>query len=57
MEIVGQKENKFQIIAKILQADSEDLLVLWLADQIVEIVGNEKEVSDKVLKIVQRKLE
>jgi transcriptional regulator with XRE-family HTH domain len=39
------------ILADILQADREDMLTLWLADQVYEIVGNE-DVKTAVLNIV-----
>jgi transcriptional regulator with XRE-family HTH domain len=41
------------VIAEFLQADKEELLSLWLADQIIEVVEDEKDIADKVLKIAK----
>jgi transcriptional regulator with XRE-family HTH domain len=47
------KREQIPAIAKILQADSEELLALWLADQVTAIVEDDKEISDIVLKIAK----
>jgi len=50
------KREQIPIIAKILQADSEELLALWLADQVTAVVEDDKEISDKVLKIAKENI-
>ncbi|MDR2691179.1 MAG: hypothetical protein LBB73_02620 [Dysgonamonadaceae bacterium] len=40
-------------IADILQANPEELLTLWLADQITAVVADEKEIANKVLDAVK----
>ena len=36
------KREQIPIIAKILQTDEKELLSLWLADQVTEVVENDK---------------
>jgi len=48
------KRDQIAIIAQLLQADPEELLTLWLADQVAEVVGNDKEISDKVLDVAKQ---
>jgi hypothetical protein len=43
----AHKEDVF-IIAELLQGDREELLTLWLADQVTVSVVNEEELSNKV---------
>ena len=50
------KKEQIPAIAKILGGDSEELLILWLADQVIEIVNNEYELTNEVLAIVQEKM-
>jgi len=50
------KREQIPAIAKILQADSEELLALWLADQVTAVVKDDKEISEKVLDIAKCKL-
>ena len=45
------KREHIPIIAEILQADPEELLMLWLADKVIEVVVNEKN-AIKVFDIV-----
>lgn len=49
------KGEQVVTIANILQTDKEELLALWLADQVPASVANEKAVADKALKIVKKK--
>ena len=51
------KGEQVVIIADILQADQEELLALWLADQVPASVANEKIVADKALDIVKQNSE
>lgn len=50
------KREQIPLIAKILQTDAEQLLVLWLADQLIATVADEKSIADKALKIAQQAL-
>lgn len=50
------KKEHIPVIAKILQTDPEDLLALWLADQVIVIMKDDKDISDKVLNIVKQKI-
>jgi transcriptional regulator with XRE-family HTH domain len=43
------RKEHISIIADILQANSEELLTLWLADQVTAVVADEKEIANKVL--------
>lgn len=45
------KKEQVPVIAKILQTDSEELLMLWLADKIITAVGEEKELGYKAIKV------
>ena len=38
-------------IAKILTTDENELLTLWLADKILDVIENETELSDQALKV------
>ena len=48
------RKEYISIIAELLQADYEELLKFWLADQVAAVVADEKEIADKVLKIAQQ---
>jgi transcriptional regulator with XRE-family HTH domain len=50
------KKIYIPVIAKILQVDPEDLLALWLADQVVAIMKEDKDMSDKVLSIAKQNI-
>ena len=50
------KREQIPFIAEILQADPEELLALWLADQVTAVVESDKEISDRVLKIVKQNM-
>ncbi len=52
----GERRTKCEqvvIIADMLQANKEELLTLWLADQVTVPISDEKSVADKALKIVK----
>jgi transcriptional regulator with XRE-family HTH domain len=51
------KREQIPFIAKLLQTDPEELLALWLADQVTAVVVDDKEISDKVLDIVKENFE
>jgi DNA-binding XRE family transcriptional regulator len=48
------RKGYIPVIAELLQADYEELLKFWLADQVVAVVADEKEIAYKVLKIAQQ---
>jgi transcriptional regulator with XRE-family HTH domain len=49
------KREQISIIADILQADPEELLTLWLADQVAEVVTDES-VALEALKVAEEKV-
>ncbi|MDD4575205.1 MAG: helix-turn-helix transcriptional regulator [Bacteroidales bacterium] len=49
------KAEQIVIIAEVLGADKEELLALWLADQIPASVANESAIVDTAMKIVKTK--
>ncbi|MDR1632441.1 MAG: helix-turn-helix domain-containing protein [Dysgonamonadaceae bacterium] len=51
------RKEHISIIAELLQADYEELLKLWLADQVTAVVADEKELSNDVLKIAKQNLQ
>jgi hypothetical protein len=48
--------RKKRIFTEILQVDTEELLTLWLADQVTAVVEDEKELSNKVLNIAKKRI-
>ena len=48
------KREQIPVIAEILKADNEELLTLWLADQLMEVLNGEP-LADKALKSVTKK--
>lgn len=48
------KREQIPVIAEILKADKEELLTLWLADQVMEVLNGEP-LADKALKSVTKK--
>jgi len=48
------KREQVVIIAELLQADEKELLSLWLADQVVAVVADEKELIGETLRIVEK---
>ena len=49
------KKNQISIIAKILKADKDDLLALWLADQVYELVQDEN-LALEAMQIAENKI-
>ena len=45
------KREQVIAIAKILTTDENELLTLWLADKILDVIENETELADKALKV------
>jgi len=50
------KREQLYIIAKLLKVDKDELLILWLAEQVTAIVAEEKELAGKVLKVVEKNI-
>lgn len=50
----AKKEQVFQL-ATVLEADKDELLTLWLADQIFDVIKNEK-LGKKALKIAEEQI-
>ena len=50
------KRGQLAIIAKLLKADEKELLALWLADQVIAVVEDDKELSNNVLKIAKKQI-
>jgi transcriptional regulator with XRE-family HTH domain len=50
------KGEQVILIAELLNTTKEELLALWLADQVPVSVANEKEVADKALNIVKENI-
>ncbi len=47
------KREQVVIIAKFLSTDENELLTLWLADKVLEIINDEENLSNNVLEIVK----
>jgi len=50
------KREQIFVIAKLLNACKEELLTLWLADHVIAMMADEKEIADKVLEIAKEYL-
>jgi transcriptional regulator with XRE-family HTH domain len=50
------KREQLPIIAEFLNTDKDELLSLWLADQVAAVVANEKNIADKVLDIAKENI-
>ena len=50
------KREQIPLIAEILHTDTEELLILWLADQLIATVVEDKTIADKALKLAQQTL-
>lgn len=48
------KREQIPVIAEILKSDKEELLTLWLADQVMEVLNGEP-LADEALKTVTKK--
>lgn len=49
------KKEQIPLVATVLNADKEELLVLWLADQVYDVLHNEP-MADKALRSVSQKI-
>lgn len=50
------KREQVVKLAELFHVESEELLVLWLADQVTAIIKEDKEMSDKVLNIAKQNI-
>ena len=50
------RKEYISIITELLQGNKEELLTLWLADQVTAVVADEKKIVDKVLNIAKGNL-
>ena len=50
------RKEYLPIIAEILHTNYEELLKLWLADQVTALVEGEKQFSDEVLKLAKENI-
>lgn len=50
------KRTQVVALAKLLSIDETELLSLWLADKVTEILDNEKELAENVLKIAKENI-
>ena len=50
------KREQVVIIAKFLSTDENELLTLWLADKVLDVLVGEKELGGKVLEIANANL-
>lgn len=48
------KREQVVKLADLFHTDTKELLVLWLADQIVEVIEKEKELANNAIAIVQK---
>jgi transcriptional regulator with XRE-family HTH domain len=51
------RKEYIPIIAELLETDKDELLTLWLAEQVAAVVADEKEIADKVLNIAKKNLQ
>jgi transcriptional regulator with XRE-family HTH domain len=50
------RREHIPIIAELLQANSEELLTLWLTDQVTAVVADEKKIADQVLNMAKENI-
>ena len=50
------KREQIPLIAEILKTAPEELLKLWLADQVTAVVADEKKLSNDVLEIAKKQI-
>lgn len=53
-----RKAKREQVVklAALLQTDQDEFLSLWLADQVIAVVADEKKIANKVLDIAKRNI-
>ena len=50
------KREQVVKLAEIFYVDPKELLVLWLANKVLEVMGDERKLADEVLSAVQKAL-
>jgi len=50
------RREHIPIIAELLQANPEELLTLWLTDQVTAVVADEKKIADQVLNMAKENI-
>jgi transcriptional regulator with XRE-family HTH domain len=50
------RKEYIPIISELLQGDREELLALWLADQVIAVVADETNIAYKVLDIAKENI-
>jgi transcriptional regulator with XRE-family HTH domain len=50
------KREQLFVIAELLKADKDELLSLWLADQVVAVEADKQRIANKVLNIVKQNI-
>ncbi|MDR2651775.1 MAG: helix-turn-helix domain-containing protein [Prevotellaceae bacterium] len=50
------KAEQVVVIAELMKTDKDELLALWLADQVTAVVEDEQKVADKALSIAKQNL-
>jgi transcriptional regulator with XRE-family HTH domain len=50
------KRKQVIILANLLQTDPKELLTLWLADQVIAVITDEKELADNALNIAKQNI-
>ncbi len=50
------KREQVVQLAELLQTDQDELLSLWLADQITAVVADERKIADKALDIAKQNI-
>lgn len=51
------KKEQILILAQVLETNKDELLSLWLADQVTAVVAGESHIAKEVLKIVDNALD
>lgn len=51
------KRTQVVALAKFLSIDEAELLTLWLADKVMEVLNTEKKIAGEVLKIANENIE
>jgi hypothetical protein len=49
------KRKQIPIIAKLLKLNENDLITLWVADQMITVIGTETELAPKAFKVALEK--
>ncbi len=50
------KREHVKLIAQKLNVNEKELLTIWLADKVLDVVNNEKEIKNEVIKYVQNEI-